>query len=42
LLELLIKKRDEEGMDYKELENSYSKLGSAVEELAFEGQILVV
>ncbi|KAI8877104.1 hypothetical protein K501DRAFT_261010 [Backusella circina FSU 941] len=42
LLELLIRKRNEGGMDYKDLKDSYSKLGSAVEELASEGQILVV
>lgn len=29
-------------MDYKDLKDSYSKLSSAVEELASEGQILVV
>lgn len=29
-------------MDYKDLKDSYSKLGSAVEELAGEGVILVV
>jgi transcription initiation factor TFIIE subunit beta len=29
-------------MDYKDLKDSYSKLSSAVEELAGEGQILVV
>lgn len=42
MLELLIRKRNEGGMDYKDLKDSYSKLGSAVEELASEGQILVV
>lgn len=29
-------------MDYKDLKDSYSKLSNAVEELAAEGQILVV
>lgn len=29
-------------MDFKDLKDSYSKLSSAVEELATEGQILVV
>lgn len=29
-------------MDYKDLKDSYSKLSNAVEELATEGQILVV
>ncbi|KAI8979639.1 hypothetical protein BDF20DRAFT_522615 [Mycotypha africana] len=42
LLELLLQKRNEGGMDYKDLKDSYSKLSSAVEELATEGQILVV
>ncbi|KAI9311951.1 hypothetical protein BX666DRAFT_879816 [Dichotomocladium elegans] len=42
LLDLLIKKRDEGGMDYRELKDSYSKLSDAVEELANEGQILVI
>ncbi|KAI8140393.1 hypothetical protein BJV82DRAFT_645848 [Fennellomyces sp. T-0311] len=42
LLDLLIKKRDEGGMDYKDLKDSYAKLGDAVEELANEGQILVI
>ncbi|KAI7890019.1 uncharacterized protein EV154DRAFT_538595 [Mucor mucedo] len=42
LLSLLIQKKNEGGMDYKDLKDSYSKLSSAVEELATEGQILVV
>ncbi|KAG0758486.1 hypothetical protein G6F57_004478 [Rhizopus arrhizus] len=42
LLSLLISKRKEGGMDYKDLKDSYSKLSSAVEELAGEGVILVV
>ncbi|KAI9278751.1 hypothetical protein BDA99DRAFT_493060 [Phascolomyces articulosus] len=42
LLELLIQKREDGGMDYKDLKDSYSKLGDAVEELANEGQILVI
>lgn len=42
LLELLINKKEEGGMDYKDLKDSYSKLGEAVEELANEGQILVI
>lgn len=42
LLTLLISKKNEGGMDYKDLKDSYSKLSSAVEELASEGQILVV
>ncbi|KAI8977988.1 hypothetical protein BDB01DRAFT_801577 [Pilobolus umbonatus] len=42
LLALLIQKKKEGGMDYKDLKDSYSKLSSAVEELAAEGQILVV
>lgn len=42
LLSLLIAKRKEGGMDYKDLKDSYSKLSSAVEELAGEGVILVV
>lgn len=42
LLSLLIQKKNEGGMDYKDLKDSYSKLSSAVEELASEGQILVV
>ncbi|KAI9482901.1 MAG: hypothetical protein EXX96DRAFT_556045 [Benjaminiella poitrasii] len=42
LLELLIQKKSDGGMDYKDLKDSYSKLSSAVEELAAEGQILVV
>ena len=29
-------------MDYKDLKDSYSKLGEAVEDLANEGQILVI
>lgn len=29
-------------MDYKDLKDSYAKLGEAVEELANEGQILVI
>ncbi|KAI8373973.1 hypothetical protein EDC96DRAFT_551755 [Choanephora cucurbitarum] len=42
LLSLLIQHKDEGGMDYKDLKDSYSKLSSAVEELAASGQILVV
>lgn len=42
LSSLLISKRKEGGMDYKDLKDSYSKLSSAVEELAGEGVILVV
>ncbi|KAG0170668.1 hypothetical protein DFQ28_011224 [Apophysomyces sp. BC1034] len=42
LLSLLIQKRNEGGMDYKDLKDSYSKLGNAVEELATEGRILVI
>ncbi|CAO3704006.1 unnamed protein product [Rhizopus stolonifer] len=42
LLTLLVTKKKEGGMDYKDLKDSYSKLGSAVEELAGEGVILVV
>ncbi|KAF7724535.1 hypothetical protein EC973_000912 [Apophysomyces ossiformis] len=33
---------NEGGMDYKDLKDSYSKLGNAVEELAAEGRILVI
>lgn len=39
---MLEKKKNEGGMDYKELKDSYSKLDQAVEELANEGRILVV
>ncbi|GAB5591270.1 hypothetical protein Unana1_06170 [Umbelopsis nana] len=42
LLELLQEKRSQGGMDYKDLKDSYSKLGVAVEELAAEDQILVI
>ncbi|KAI9282192.1 hypothetical protein BY458DRAFT_531171 [Sporodiniella umbellata] len=42
LLTLLVTKKKEGGMDYKDLKDSYSKLSSAVEELAGEGVILVV
>ncbi|KAG2220115.1 hypothetical protein INT45_006143 [Circinella minor] len=42
LLELLIQKKEDGGMDYKDLKDSYSKLGEAVEDLANEGQILVI
>ncbi|KAF9584727.1 hypothetical protein BGW38_005395 [Lunasporangiospora selenospora] len=42
LLLMLEKRRNEGGMDYKELKDSYSKLSQAVEELASEGRILVV
>jgi transcription initiation factor TFIIE subunit beta len=42
LLELLQDKRSQGGMDYKDLKDSYSKLGVAVEELAAAGQILVI
>ena len=39
---MLEKKKNEGGMDYKDLKDSYSKLDQAVEELANEGRILVV
>lgn len=39
---MLEKKKNEGGMDYKELKDSYSKLAQSVEELASEGRILVV
>ncbi|KAF9907660.1 hypothetical protein EC991_010692 [Linnemannia zychae] len=42
LLALLEKRKNEGGMDYKELKDSYSKLLEAVNELASEGRILVV
>jgi transcription initiation factor TFIIE subunit beta len=42
LLQLLQEKRSQGGMDYKDLRDSYSKLGVAVEELATEGKILVI
>ncbi|KAF9192635.1 hypothetical protein BGZ50_008341 [Haplosporangium sp. Z 11] len=42
LLAMLEKKKNEGGMDYKELKDSYSKLAQSVEELASEGRILVV
>ncbi|KAG0053399.1 hypothetical protein BGZ83_001165 [Gryganskiella cystojenkinii] len=42
LFAMLEKKKNEGGMDYKELKDSYSKLDQAVEELANEGRILVV
>ncbi|KAI8388061.1 uncharacterized protein BYT42DRAFT_558826 [Radiomyces spectabilis] len=42
LLTLLVQKKNEGGMDYKDLKDSYSKLSSAVEELASEGRILVI
>ncbi|ORY98003.1 hypothetical protein BCR43DRAFT_530858 [Syncephalastrum racemosum] len=42
LLQLLVDKKDEGGMDYKDLKDSYAKLGEAVEDLANEGQILVI
>jgi len=42
LLALLEKRKNEGGMDYKELKDSYSKLPEAVSELASEGRILVV
>ncbi|KAF9919301.1 hypothetical protein BX616_009333 [Lobosporangium transversale] len=42
LLAMLEKRKNEGGMDYKELKDSYSKLPQAVQELASEGRILVV
>ncbi|KAF9203898.1 hypothetical protein BGZ49_005915 [Haplosporangium sp. Z 27] len=42
LLMILEKRRNEGGMDYKELKDSYSKLAQSVEELANEGRILVI
>ncbi|KAF9095581.1 hypothetical protein BGX29_001572 [Mortierella sp. GBA35] len=42
LLALLEKRKNEGGMDYRELKDSYSKLLEAVNELASEGRILVV
>jgi transcription initiation factor TFIIE subunit beta len=39
---MLERKKNEGGMDYKELKDSYAKLSQAVEELANEGRILVV
>ncbi|KAL0074881.1 hypothetical protein J3Q64DRAFT_1757658 [Phycomyces blakesleeanus] len=42
LLSLLTSKKNEGGMDYKDLKDSYSKLANAVEELANEGRILVI
>ncbi|CAO3595103.1 unnamed protein product [Absidia cylindrospora] len=42
LLTLLVSMKDAGGMDYKDLKDSYSKLGDVVEDLAGEGQILVV
>lgn len=39
---MLEKKRNEGGMEFKELKDSYSKLEQIVEELANEGRILVV
>ncbi|KAF9929098.1 hypothetical protein BGZ65_005939 [Modicella reniformis] len=42
LFAMLEKRKNEGGMDYKELKDSYAKLPQAVEELAAEGRILVV
>ncbi|KAG0305212.1 hypothetical protein BGZ98_004470, partial [Dissophora globulifera] len=42
LFAMLEKKRNEGGMEYKELKDSYAKLQQAVDELADEGRILVV
>ncbi|KAK3814225.1 MAG: hypothetical protein J3Q66DRAFT_345966 [Benniella sp.] len=42
LLAMLERKKNEGGMDYKELKDSYAKLPQAVEDLASEGRILVV
>ncbi|KAF9411091.1 hypothetical protein BGZ94_001445 [Podila epigama] len=42
LLRMLEKRKNEGGMEYKELKDSYSKLNEAVNELAAEGRILVV
>lgn len=39
---MLEKRKNEGGMDFKELKDSYSKLTEAVNELAAEGRILVV
>lgn len=39
---MLEKRKNEGGMDFKELKDSYSKLNEAVNELAAEGRILVV
>ncbi|KAF9941200.1 hypothetical protein BGZ67_005653 [Mortierella alpina] len=42
LLTMLEKKKNEGGMEYKELKDSYSKLAESVKELSDEGRILVV
>ncbi|KAF9210781.1 hypothetical protein CPC16_007961 [Podila verticillata] len=42
LFHMLEKRKNEGGMDFKELKDSYSKLTEAVNELAAEGRILVV
>ncbi|KAF9432759.1 hypothetical protein BGZ76_010365 [Entomortierella beljakovae] len=42
LFMILEKRKNEGGMDYKELKDSYSKLAQSVEELANEGRILVI
>ncbi|KAF9360359.1 hypothetical protein BGX26_009711 [Mortierella sp. AD094] len=42
LLMILEKRKNEGGMDFKELKDSYSKLAQSVEELANEGRILVI
>ncbi|KAI7862157.1 hypothetical protein BDF14DRAFT_1859342 [Spinellus fusiger] len=42
LLTLLTSKKNEGGMDYKDLKDSYSKLANTVEELANEGRVLVI
>ncbi|KAL1926055.1 hypothetical protein VTP01DRAFT_7148 [Rhizomucor pusillus] len=42
LLNLLIEKKEEGGMDFNHLKESNAKLGDIVEELADEGQILVI
>ncbi|KAG0204207.1 hypothetical protein BGX28_003782 [Mortierella sp. GBA30] len=42
LLAMLEKRKNEGGMEYKELKDSYSKLAESVKELSDEGRILVV
>ncbi|KAF9571315.1 hypothetical protein EC968_000755 [Mortierella alpina] len=42
LLTMLEKRKNEGGMEYKELKDSYSKLAESVKELSDEGRILVV
>lgn len=41
-MNLLIEKKEEGGMDFNHLKESNAKLGDIVEELADEGQILVI